>query len=381
MSRIIFPGSTIGIIGGGQLGKMLAIVAKQMGYKIAVLDPVKNGPCSGIVDYEINTTFEDIVGLRLLLDISHVVTYEFENIPGVVIKSLDGYGYIPQGFKPLSISQNRAIEKTAINDCGFKTAPFIIIESKNDLEKAMKRIGLPAVLKTCTGGYDGKGQFVLKEITDIDKCYPLIENNKCILEQFVSFKKEISVIVTRSTNGETAVFPVGENIHKNNILYQTIVPARIEESIRLKAQHIAVSLMKKLNFVGTLAVEMFVTEHDCILINEIAPRPHNTGHYTIEGCITSQFEQHIRAICGLKLGNTALRQPTVMVNILGQNLNYIFDFISNDQYSLAKIHLYGKSEAKFNRKMGHITFIDQNQKKLLENIDNLFSLDRGGNSG
>ncbi len=374
MNKVILPGSTIGIIGGGQLGKMLAIAAKQMGYKISVLDPIKNGPCSAIADFEINTEFYDIKGLRQLLDVSDVVTYEFENIPGEILKDLDGYGYIPQGFIPLSISQNRVIEKNAINDCGFKTTPFAVINSKDDLKTAIKTIGLPAVLKTCTGGYDGKGQVVLKKNTDVDKCFNLVTKNDCILEKFVSFKKEISVIVTRSTDGEDSTFPVSENIHKNNILYQTIVPARITESLALKAQQLAINLMRKLNFIGTLAIEMFITEDDDLLINEIAPRPHNTGHYTIEGCYTSQFEQHIRAICGLKLGNTSLRQPTVMINILGQNLKYIEDFIKNSQFSNAKIHLYGKREPKLNRKMGHITFIDRNQKILLENINKFFNI-------
>lgn len=373
MSKLVEPESTIGIIGGGQLGRMIGIAAKQMGYKIAVLEPIKNGPCAQIADYEINTKYDDVAGLRKLLEISDVVTYEFENISSNVIERVQSYGYLPQGIKPLIISQNRKIEKTVINALGHLTAPFEIVKSKDELKHAVQSIKLPAVLKTTTGGYDGKGQVVIKSEDDFKKCDKLLEQ-ECILERYINFEKEISVVVTRSVNNEVKVFPIGENIHINNILHQTIVPAKVAKSVKENAQAIAIDLMEKLDFIGTMAIEMFVTKDDEILINEIAPRPHNSGHYTIEGCFTSQFEQHVRAICGLKLGNCELRQPIIMINLLGQHMDRIPKIIENEQFNKIKLHIYGKEIIKHNRKMGHITICGEEQDKLLEGVNQLLLL-------
>ncbi|QVK18439.1 5-(carboxyamino)imidazole ribonucleotide synthase [Mycoplasmatota bacterium] len=368
MSKVILPGSTIGIIGGGQLGRMLAIAAKQMGYKIAVLEPTKNGPCAQVADLEINASYDDPSALKQLAEKTDVITYEFENIPVKAICNLEKCAYIPQGYRLLEISQNRVIEKTILNEKGFKTVDFEIVSNQEQLKEKIEILKYPCVLKTATGGYDGKGQVVLKNKSDLDKAYTLLTNS-CVLEKYMNFKGEISAIVTRSTNGEIKVFPISENIHVNNILSKTIVPARVSAIVEKKAKEIAINFMKTFDFYGTVAIEMFVLENDEILINEIAPRVHNSGHYSIEACFTSQFEEHIRAICGLKLGSTELVQKAVMVNLLGKDLEKVTELL---QIANCKVHLYGKTGVKTNRKMGHVTFIGTNQEKIINQVKEIF---------
>lgn len=368
MNKVILPGSTIGIIGGGQLGRMLAFAAKQMGYKIAVVEPTKNGPCAQVADYEINAPYDDSSALKQLAEISDVITYEFENIPADVICNLQQFAFIPQGYRLLEISQNRIVEKTVLNEKGFKTVDFEIINSQKQLLEKIEILKYPCVLKTATGGYDGRGQVVLKSNSDLERAYPLL-TKPCVLEKYMNFKTEISAIVTRSTNEEIMVFPISENIHVNNILSKTIAPGRVSGVVEKKAKVLAINFMKKFDFYGTVAVEMFVLENDEILINEIAPRVHNSGHYTIEACLTSQFEQHIRAICGLKLGSTDLTRNAVMVNILGKDLEKVNQVLKNTE---GKLHLYGKIDVKANRKMGHITFLGTHQEKLINQVKELF---------
>ncbi len=369
MTKAILPGSTIGIIGGGQLGRMMAIAAKTMGYKIAVLEPVNDGPCAKVADIEINAAYHDKEALKKLMELSDVVTYEFENIPGKIIEEICEYGYLPQGAMPLIISQDRALEKKTIQNCGLKTVPFKIINDLTDLKSGIKELGLPAVLKTCHGGYDGKGQIIITSDADIEKGLSLIETGTCVLEKYIDFICEISVIVAKSTIGEISVFPIAENIHQHNILHQTIVPARIDEKTKERAGKIGMELMNNLGFVGTLAIECFVLSDGDILINEIAPRPHNSGHYTIDACMTSQFEQHIRAICGLKLGSTTLLTSSVMVNILGQDMRKIPNLIHDKLFKQAKLHLYEKSIVKENRKMGHITFLGDDLAEIILSVN------------
>ena len=361
MSKLILPPSTIGIIGGGQLGRMMAIAAKQMGYKIAVLEPVANGPLAQVADIEINATYDDELALLSLFKQSDVITYEFENISSEMIKQLESKGYLPQGNRPIAITQHRFLEKIAINDCGFKTAPFMKVESEAELRYAIKQLGYPAILKTTCGGYDGKGQWMLKTDEDILEVIPIVEGTECILEGFVPFEKEISVIVTRGTNGDVETFPVAENIHQNHILHLSIVPADISSELMIKAEEIARTLIERLDFVGTLAIEMFVIGDD-IIINELAPRPHNSGHYTIDACNISQFEQHIRAVCGLPLIKPTLIEPAIMVNLLGQHVDYALKMWT-------KVHLYGKEELRANRKVGHMTFTSKKREDLHKTVE------------
>ncbi len=367
MTKLILPSSIIGVIGGGQLGRMMAISAKQMGYKVAVLEPATQGPLAQIADIEINAAYDDEQALTQILETSDVVTYEFENISSLKIEKLALKGYLPQGHRPLAITQHRYIEKTIINECGFKTAPFIKVENEDQLKQSVQSLGYPSILKTVSGGYDGKGQWILKSDADLSKVLPVLEEKECILEGFIPFDKEVSVIVTRSTNGDVEAFPVMENIHQNHILHLSIVPANINEELAKKAESTAVSLIKKLDFVGTLAIEMFVVNNE-VIINELAPRPHNSGHLTIEACNVSQFEQHIRAVCGLPLIKPKMLRPAIMVNLLGQHVDYALKMWTKPGFHEAKVHLYGKEELRRDRKVGHMTFINENKEELQRTI-------------
>ncbi|MBR0603107.1 5-(carboxyamino)imidazole ribonucleotide synthase [Bacillus safensis] len=375
--QTIFPNATIGIIGGGQLGRYMAVSAKQMGYRAAVLDPVTQSPCGQVADTEITAAYSDLEAIRKLAEISDVVTYEFENIDYDALNQLKEEAYLPQGSDLLLLTQNRETEKKGIVDAGCEVAPYRIIHEEKELEDAVNALGLPAVLKTCRGGYDGKGQYVIKEKGQLPEAAALLTHGTCILESWVPFQMELSVIVTRSVHGEIAVFPVAENIHKHNILFQSIVPARVENRIQEKAKELATTLAEKLGLVGTLAVELFLTNDGKLLVNELAPRPHNSGHYTLDLCETSQFEQHVRAICGLPLGGTALLSEGMMVNLLGDEVD-----IPKEHPELlkeAKLYLYGKHEVKAGRKMGHMTFMKKLDDEWMTNITKIWTERDGGN--
>jgi len=352
----ILPYKTIGIIGGGQLGRMMAQAAKAMGYYVAVLDPVLNCPAAQVSDIEITAAYNDMDAIKRLAEISDVITYEFENIDYDALTYLEKNAYLPQGSEVLKTTQHRFREKTAIQNMGIPVPEFYLIKNACQLEQ---RLTYPSVLKTTTGGYDGKGQVVLKSPSDLPAALVLAERHECILEKWMPFDMEISVIVARSTTGEIATFPVAENIHVNNILHQSIVPARISQELTDKAVDAAKKIATKLDAIGLLGIEMFVVG-DEIYINELAPRPHNSGHYTMDACVTSQFDQHVRAVCGLPLGKTTLHTPVIMVNILGDHMDK--EELSNLSPYLplltdGKIHLYGKPEAREKRKMGHINML------------------------
>ncbi|WP_212031219.1 5-(carboxyamino)imidazole ribonucleotide synthase [Cytobacillus depressus] len=353
--KVILPGQTIGIIGGGQLGRMMALAAKAQGFRIAVLDPTEDSPCGQIADYKIIGEYHSLDAIKELAKISDVITYEFENINAECLEWLCANAYVPQGARLLEITQDRTTEKAAIQKAGAEVAPYAVIEKIQDIQESINKLGYPAVLKTARGGYDGKGQYVIKNEQDIAEAANLLEKGICVLEKWIPFEKEISVIICRNSSGEAVTFPVGENIHKENILHQTIVPARISKQAEEKALEEASKLAEAFELVGTLAVEMFLTADGHIYINELAPRPHNSGHYSIEACETSQFEQHIRAVCNWPLGETRLLTPAVMVNILGQHQSRLLEEIP--ELSNWKIHLYGKKEAKYKRKMGHVTLL------------------------
>lgn len=369
MTKTILPGQTIGILGGGQLGRMMAIAAKQMGYRIAVLEPTANSPCAQVADFEIVAPYDSQDGARELANVSDVVTYEFENIDDKTAQWLEKKAYLPQGSELLAITQDRKFEKQKINDSGVATVPYYVVTTDDELRASLRELDYPAVLKTTRGGYDGKGQVVIRDEHDIDEALQLLKNNECVLEKWIAFSKEISVIVTRSVTGETTTFPVAENIHINNILHQSIVPARISDATAEQAKQIALQLADAFQLVGTLAVEMFLTEEGKIYVNELAPRPHNSGHYTLDACETSQFEQHVRAVCGWPLGQTELHTPVVMVNILGQHVDKILESI--ERFKTCKLHLYGKAEAKHNRKMGHLNVLAPHVDEALDIINKL----------
>ncbi|EIT84899.1 phosphoribosylaminoimidazole carboxylase ATPase subunit [Fictibacillus macauensis ZFHKF-1] len=377
MTKMILPGQTIGILGGGQLGRMMAMSARELGYKVVVLDPDPNAPCGPVSDEQIVSAFDDSHGIHLLANASDVVTYEFENVDAKEADWLQNYAYLPQGSQLLTLTQHRLHEKKAIEKAGCRVAPYAPVNTAQELDDAISRISLPAVLKTCRGGYDGKGQLVLQSAVHVEEAKAWLGDGKeCILEGFVSFEKELSVIVTRSTKGEMTAFPVAENIHVHHILDQSIVPARISKQKHEEAVRMAMNIAESLQLSGTLAVELFLGEVGDLYVNELAPRPHNSGHYSIEACETSQFQQHIRAICGLPLGNTELLRPAVMINVLGEHIKQVM--ANMDLFDDAKLHLYGKREAKAKRKMGHITVLGETQEIALQKAKRIRDVIRHG---
>lgn len=364
---MIYPGQTIGIIGGGQLGRMMASAAKEAGFKIAVLEPSMDSPCGQLADIRIVAPYNDAAALEELAEVSDVITYEFENIDYEGLKHLTEIAYVPQGAELVRITQNRVTEKKAIEEAGCPVAPYVAANTYEELVAQIDEIGYPCIVKTARGGYDGKGQQLLKSKEDLPLVKELFEHSVCIAEGFVPFEKEISVIVQRNGYGETYCLPVGENIHLHHILHETIVPARISDGTYKKAEEAAAQIADYLQLVGTLAVEMFVLEDGQIVINELAPRPHNSGHYSIEACNVSQFHQHIRAVCGWPLRKPRLWAPSIMVNVLGQHVMPLSNSIV--KYPDWSIHLYGKAEAKVNRKMGHVTIMTDDINQTLKEIE------------
>ncbi|KMY52886.1 phosphoribosylaminoimidazole carboxylase [Bacillus sp. FJAT-27231] len=368
MSRqMIMPGQTMGIIGGGQLGRMMALAAKEAGFKIAVLEPGENSPCGQVADIEINAAYDDPEALEQLAAVSDVITYEFENIDYEGLKKLQQKAFVPQGAELIRVTQNRVAEKEAITNAGVPVAPYAVITEAGEIYDTIDKLGYPAVLKTARGGYDGKGQFVIKEAAHIEEAAQLLQHGVCVLEKWIPFEKEVSVIVSRNLQGETTYFPVGENIHKENILHETIVPARVTDEVKEEAVKAAEKIAEALSLIGTLAVEMFVGKDGEIYINELAPRPHNSGHYTIEACDVSQFGQHIRAICNWPLKTPELLKPALMVNILGEHMPGVLEGIA--EHPEWSVHLYGKAEAKVKRKMGHITILVNDVNDALKEVE------------
>lgn len=375
----IMPDATIGILGGGQLGRMMALAGRSMGYRFVTLDPTPDAPCGQAADQQIIASYDDQQAARRLAELADVITYEFENVDADVAAMLMQESYVPQGSKLLHTTQHRLREKRAVEAAGVTVAPYAEVGSLEDVERAATQLGLPCVLKTATGGYDGKGQRVIREPSELADAYHELSQagTELVLEKFIQFEREISVIAARSASGEVKTFPPAENIHRDNILHVSIVPARISREIVDEAQRMALAVAEALDVVGLLAVEMFVTEEGKLYINELAPRPHNSGHYTMEACRTSQFEQHIRAICNLPLTSTELLTPVVMVNILGEHVAPLMDWITaggeeeleREHGITAKIHLYGKAEAKHKRKMGHINLLTEDIDKALKWIE------------
>ncbi|RNB77201.1 5-(carboxyamino)imidazole ribonucleotide synthase [Brevibacillus panacihumi] len=371
-SKQIKPGATIGILGGGQLGRMIALAGRAMGYRFVTMDPTPDAPCGQTADEQIVARYDDVEAAMRLAAASDVISYEFENVDAQVAEVLESKSYVPQGSRLLRITQNRIREKTAIQEMGIPVAPFRVVASLADLQQAVRELGLPAVMKTATGGYDGKGQWVLKSEEELAEAYETLAKagTELIVEQFVPFELELSVIAARNPDGDLAVFPTAENVHQDNILHLSIVPARVSDDIRERAERIALTIVEKLDVVGLLAIEMFLTRDGKLYVNELAPRPHNSGHYTMEACATSQFEQHVRAVCNLPLGSTELLTPVVMVNILGEHLQPVLDRI-DALPRRAKLHLYGKAESKEKRKMGHLNVLAPTVEEALGLIEKL----------
>lgn len=359
---LLNPGSTIGIIGGGQLGRMLAMAARQMDYKTIVLDPDPNCPTAQVADGQVVEAYASRDAARDLARASDVVTYEFENVDADSVSSAAEITPVHPSTSVLRTTQHRLHEKNALLTAGVPVAPFRVVESAQELLDASTDLGYPMVLKTTTQGYDGKGQVIITRDEDVQGAYDRLNHRgiELIVEQFVPFTMEISTICARTADGQTATFPPSENIHRNHILDVSIVPARISDDLRDNARQLAADIAEQLNVVGLIAVEMFVTKENELLVNELAPRPHNSGHYTMDGCDTSQFEQLVRVLAGMPIAEPKLHSPTVMVNLLGdvwEDTGGMPDWESALRLPGVSLHLYGKSEARVGRKMGHINVV------------------------
>lgn len=362
----ILPGSTIGILGGGQLGRMLALEARRMGYKIVILDPSTDAPCQQIADKHIIADYSNLEAINSLAASSDVVTYEFESIDVQAVQWLEEQQHpVFPSSKVLQITQNRLLEKEFVRQLGIPVTEFAAIETVADLTQA-SQLGFPAFLKTVYGGYDGKGQALITNLTEAEAAFHKLARRPLIWERKVDFIKELAVIAVRNQAGQIVTYPVSENIHYQNILATSIIPARISHETTQQAQAIAHQLAAELNIIGLFCVEMFMQADGRLLVNEIAPRPHNSGHYSIDACVTSQFEQQLRAICGLPLGSPKLLSSAVMVNILGENetteLMGLEAALAHDNVAF---HLYDKRRSKSKRKMGHITVLDNDLEAAL----------------
>jgi 5-(carboxyamino)imidazole ribonucleotide synthase len=368
---MIPPGKTIGILGGGQLGRMLGQAAQSMGYRVQVFEPVGPCPAGAVANREVNASYDDLAALTAFARECAVVTYEFENIPSGPLDAIAPLVPLFPRAEVLHVTQNRQREKAWLRANGFPHVPYAEALD-GDLAAVIGQVGRPCVVKTADFGYDGKGQMKIVSDADLEKAAAIFRGRRCVLERWVDFSCELSVIVARSSAGETKAFPVAENIHTRHILDFSIGPARVTAPALREAEQLAVAIAEKLGVVGLLAVEMFLAANGEVLVNELAPRPHNSGHWSIDGCETSQFEQHVRAVCGLPLGPVGVREPTVMVNILGDAWRWQDGRVVGEpnwravlSEPRAKLHLYGKAEPRPGRKMGHFTVRDRNLETAL----------------
>ncbi|HIP94570.1 MAG TPA: 5-(carboxyamino)imidazole ribonucleotide synthase [Leucothrix sp.] len=375
---MLLPGSTLGMLGGGQLGRMFTVAARTMGYKVIVLEPDPDSPAGQLADEHIVTAYDDEKGLERLGTDCDVITTEFENIPAVILNKLTAYCPVYPSAESVEKAQDRIVEKAFILSCGLLPVPYGVITTKSDIAEAVKAVEFPAILKTARFGYDGKGQQVIDSANEVEAAFQSVNQVSCVLEQRIDLECEISVILGRNENGESQSFPIAENIHKNGILFQTLVPANVNNNIVQAAQTAAKRMADKLDYIGVLTVEFFVTKKGELLVNEMAPRTHNSGHYTIDACVTSQFEQQVRMICGLPFGETRLLSPVVMTNLLGDlwhedgKKNPNWDILLNSHAS--KLYLYGKKEARTGRKMGHFCTLSKQLDKAQAEAGKIFSL-------
>ena len=356
VSPVILPGKALGILGGGQLGRMLAQAAQSLGYRVHVYDPDVACPAAGVCHKAVHAAYEDGAALSQFAAEVDVLTYEFENIPTEPLRALTGGGPLRPGADVLHVCQNRQREKAWLKAQGFPHVAYAEA-LEGDVRSAVELIGLPCVVKTADFGYDGKGQMRLETADDLEKAAAIFRGRRCVVERWVDYVCEVSVIVARTEAGAAAAYPPTENLHTRHILDVSVVPARIAEATARAAEALALAIAERLGVAGLLAVEMFVTADGHVMVNELAPRPHNSGHWTIEGAVTSQFEQHVRAICGLPLGPVAARGPIAMCNLLGDlwGPDRPPDWLVLLGEPRAKLHLYGKAHARPGRKMGHFT--------------------------
>ena len=363
---MIQPGSWLGILGGGQLGRMFTQAAQSMGYRVAVLDPDPSSPGGRISDSHLMTEYDDLDGLKELARFSSAVTTEFENIPADSLRFLSDLLSVSPQAEAVEVAQDRIREKTFLDKHGFRVVPYAIFNDANDLASLPQNLVYPGLLKVSRFGYDGKGQILIKDFTELKAGFEKLGSVPCVFEQFLPLEAEVSVIVARDKMGDTAVFPVAENQHCNGILDITIAPARVADPIVSEAKQIALSLGDVLQYEGVLCVEFFILSDGGLVINEIAPRPHNSGHFSMDACSVSQFEQQVRVTSGLPLIKPRQHTSAVMINLLGdlwENGEPPWGRVLNDDR--VRLHLYGKDDARPGRKMGHLTILDKNLDEAL----------------
>jgi len=359
---MIAPGAWLGLLGGGQLGRMFCMAAQSLGYKVVVLDPGAASPAGSVADRHIRADYQDPQALAKLAALAAAATTEFENVPAGALDYLARSLRVAPAAASVAIAQDRISEKTFLSGHGFAVAPFAVLRTEADARAADAAL-VPGIVKSARLGYDGKGQIRVREQGEVAAAFGEMGGAPCVLERFVKLACEVSVIVARGDGGEVVAWPVAENLHRDGILDVSIVPARVSADLAREALRVATSIAGKLAYRGVLCIEMFVTEDGALLVNEIAPRPHNSGHYTIDACVTSQFEQQARVLAGLPMGDTRQHEPAVMVNLLGDlwfadrdaKIPREPDWSRVLRHPQAKLHLYGKAEPRRARKMGHVT--------------------------
>ncbi len=351
------------MLGGGQLGRMFTVAARTMGYHVIVLDPNPESPAGDLATDHVCAEYGDPSALEYFARTCAAITTEFENVPAAALDKLASSCEVRPSANAVAIAQDRIREKTFLRNCKLPVAKFVVVRSEAELEVALNFIGLPALLKVSRFGYDGKGQARVSNLEDARAAWDLLEREPCVLEELLTLEAEISVVLARGADGQIATFPVAQNVHRHGILDLSIVPTRVSAAVQQEAVALAQVIAERLEYVGVLAVEFFVLAGEKLVVNEIAPRPHNSGHYTLDACVTSQFEQQVRALCGLSLGSTRLLTPAVMVNLLGDLWSPNCgepDWNALLSDPRIKLHLYGKKDPRPGRKMGHFTCVDEN---------------------
>jgi 5-(carboxyamino)imidazole ribonucleotide synthase len=365
----ILPGATIGVLGSGQLGRMFAFAARRMGYRVHTLSPDEDTPTGQIADVEVTAPYDDLDAVSAFARRVDIVTFEFENVPAPTAEAAASCAPVRPSGAILHTTQQRIREKAFLKTAGLPMTPYREVHTRQDLDQAIAELGIPAVLKTAAFGYDGKGQFLIRSRDESDEAWNAIGRQEAVLEAFIDFEREISVVAARGEDGQFVHYGAIENQHSRHILDLSIAPARVLADVANEAVEIARCVLERLGVVGVLCVEFFVTRDGKLLINELAPRPHNSGHLTVDACVTSQFEQQLRAVCGLPLGSTAMHRPAAMANLLGDLWsNGEPDWRAACAYPDVKLHLYGKLEPRPGRKMGHLTALNQDAEEAYRTV-------------
>jgi len=367
---MLLPGSTLGVLGGGQLGRMFCMAARNMGYRTVVLDPDSNSPAAEVADRQIIADYTDETALIEMAELCDAITIEFENVPAESLHFLAARKPVHPSAEAVALARHRIQEKDYAKQAGLTPAAYSLVGRPSDFDAAVAVTGFPAILKTTTLGYDGKGQQVVDDLTQLEEAFKELGQVECVLERKMDLAVEISVLLARNSQGEVACYPPAENEHRNSILHQSIVPARVNSDLAEKAKAQAICLAGALQYVGIMAVEFFITTEGQLVFNEMAPRPHNSGHYTMDAAVTTQFEQQVRVMCGLPPGSARLMSPVVMINLLG-NL-WPVDWAKCLSNPALKLHLYGKSEARQGRKMGHFNLLADNVDVAITAADQIF---------